>query len=59
MLVSSIGFIFAYLVYKGNFGQIWIKIIDLSFRVENFHFRTFLQIMVFHFEYKKTFDIFL
>ena len=36
---SFMGFIFAHLVYKGNFKQIWINIIYLSIRVENFNFR--------------------
>ena len=27
VLISSIGFIFAHFVCKGNFGQIWIKIL--------------------------------
>ena len=28
VLVSSIGFVFVHFVYKGNFGRIWIKIVD-------------------------------
>ena len=42
MLVSSIGSVFAHFVNKGNFGQIWIKILDWSIRVENCHFGTCL-----------------
>ena len=37
-MVSGIGFIFARFVFKGTFGQIWVKITELSPRFENFHF---------------------
>ena len=49
------GFIFTHFVYNRNFGQIWIKIIEWSIRVENVIFVLVLQIMLFHFVYKKDF----
>ena len=38
VLVSSMGFISAYFMYRGSFGQIWVKITEWSIRFENFHF---------------------
>ena len=38
MLVLGMGFIFAHLVYKESFGQIWVKIAERSIRLEKFHF---------------------
>ena len=32
------GLIFGHFVYKGSFGQIWVKIMQGSIRLENFHF---------------------
>ena len=57
MLVSRrIGFIFDHFVYKRNFGQIWIKIIDIDpLELEIAILVLVSQIMVFHFEYKKDF----
>ena len=36
MLVSGMGFIFAHFVYKGNFGEILVKIAERSIRLENY-----------------------
>ena len=38
VLVSGMGFIFAHFVYKGSFGQIWVKITEWSIRSDTFHF---------------------
>ena len=38
MLVTDVGFIFAHFVYKGGFGQIWLKITESSVRFEILHF---------------------
>ena len=56
MLVSGMGFIFAHFVYKGGFGQIWVKIQNdlIDFKISIMVLNS--QIMVFdfvHFEYKK------
>ena len=38
MCVLGMGFIFAYFVYKGSFGEICVKTTEWSIRLENFHF---------------------
>ena len=45
------GFIFAHFVYKGNFGQIWVKTTEGLLDLKIFILVLISQIMVFHFVY--------
>ena len=60
VLVSSMRFILAHLVYEGNFGQIWVKITEWSISIDlKISILVLIsQIVVFHFvhfEHKKVF----
>ena len=41
-MVSGMGFIFVHFLFKESFGQIWVKITELSLRFENFHFDAYI-----------------
>ena len=44
-------FVFAHIVYKKDFGQIWVKTTEWSIRLENIHVGACSQIMVLRFDH--------